>query len=296
MELQNELMHKRGMLVLGAGVPMSCNSGSETDFPSWNKLLYKLAGKLQGGDLTAFESAMNNSRLLDAAQIIVDQVSKSQLHQILLDVFNHRNNEPSELYSSIGLIDQPVVLTTNYDRMLEVFWDSLPNNGGGHLMVSRHSDNDIVDHLRSGRNVLVKLHGSIDKVNEIVLSRSQYARARTGNSEFYKVISALMLTRTMLFIGCGFNGDPDIDLLLEDSAFTARSDYPHFALLPSGRHSSEINAIRNSYNIKILEYDAPCRGHDDGLFCIDSNISACSNRDYQALMKHVKDLSKMVQV
>ncbi|MHA6740531.1 SIR2 family NAD-dependent protein deacylase [Rhodococcus erythropolis] len=264
--LVQELADRRGLVFLGAGASMTCKSNSGESFPSWVRLLSEIAKPLTSGDRKAFDDAISSSRLLDAAQIVVDIVDPQSLHKNLLQMLNSSSIRPSKLYEQINLIDQPVVLTTNYDRMYERFWEELSFNAGDEnppLMVSNHLENDVVDHLRAGRRLLIKLHGTIEKPRDIVLSRSQYAKARTENSEFYRVVSALMLTRTMLFVGCGFNGDPDIDLLLEDSAFTAGSIYPHYALLPRGRHKSTINGLRSAYNIQVLEYDAVGGDHSE---------------------------------
>ena len=202
---------------------------------------------------------MSKSRLLDAAQILVDTLSPPLLHRGLMDIFANNTIKPSSLYESVNLIDQPVVMTTNYDRMYERFWETELNESlsgpKAPLMVSHYKETDVVDNLRSDRRLLLKLHGTIDKPRDLVLSRSQYSRAKYEHANFFRVVSALMLTRTMLFVGCGFNGDPDIDLLLEDSAFTAQSTAPHYALVAKGRHNSEIRSLQNAFNITLLEYD-----------------------------------------
>ena len=202
---------------------------------------------------------MSKSRLLDAAQILVDTLSPPLLHSSLIKIFANNTIKPSSLYESVNLVDQPVVMTTNYDRMYERFWETELNEplSGPKppLMVSHYKETDVVDNLRSDRRLLLKLHGTINKPRDLVLSRSQYSRARYEHANFFRVVSALMLTRTILFVGCGFNGDPDIDLLLEDSAFTAQSTAPHYALVEKGRHASEIRSLQSAFNITLLEYD-----------------------------------------
>lgn len=264
-DLVRELVDRRGLIFLGAGASRSCESAAGVRLPDWAGLLDYLAENLKDDELATYKDMVRRSRLLDAAQLIRDSVPDRIVHDALLSTFNDARIKPGPLYDAVNLLDQPVVLTTNYDRLYERFWDELePDPGGGspQLMVSTHLENDIVDHLRAGRRLLVKMHGSVAKPRDIVLSRSDYSRARTKNATFYQTVSALMLTRTMLFIGSGFNGDPDIDLLLEDAAFTAKSAYPHYALLPSGRHASELRSLRSAFNVEVLEYPVtPAGGH-----------------------------------
>lgn len=279
-DLVRELSDRRGLIFLGSGASRSCESAQGHRLPDWVGLLNILAEHLSEDESTAYQDMVGRSRLLDAAQLIRDAVPKRVVDDLIIGIFNDGRIRPSELYDAVNLIDQPVVLTTNYDRMYERFWDELePDQGGGspQLMTSTHLEDDIVDHLRAGRRLLIKMHGSVTKPRDIVLSRSDYAHARTQNAEFYRTVSALMLTRTMLFIGSGFNGDPDIDLLLEDVAFTAKSEYPHYALLPKGRHPSEIRSLRSAFNVEVLEYEV---GPD---------------HDHSALVGHLGELAALVE-
>lgn len=268
--LVQELAGRRGIIFLGAGASMSCATSFGPRPPSWNGLLTGLGAKLKSDPSRAeFNKMMAAHRLLDAAQIVTDgleyQVLQSELHRC----FNNRGILPSSLYESVNLIDQPVVMTTNYDRIYEKFFESLtpppslvdPDHTlEPPLVALTFSQPGIVDNLRSDRRVLLKLHGDVNDANSIVLSRSQYSRARYDYPEFFRVVSALMLTRTLFFIGSGFNGDPDIDLLLEDASFNARAQSTHYAIVPEGKGPSERKAIKSSFNIEILEYPLEADG------------------------------------
>lgn len=268
-DLVQALSQRRGVIFLGAGASASCISETGQRQPGWTALLEDLAQSLTGDDLDAFKEALVKSRLLDAAQIIVDAVSASALHDRLISLFANNLIKPSSLYASVNLIDQPVVMTTNYDRMFERYWENdlnEPLSGPKPpLMVSSYYENDVVDNLRSDRPSLLKLHGTVEKPRQAVLSRSQYSKAKYEHANFFRVVSALMLTRPMLFVGCGFNGDPDIDLLLEDAAFTAQSTSPHYALVAKGRHPSEVKSLHSAFNIVLLEYDNESGDHSQML-------------------------------
>lgn len=276
--LVRELADRRGLVFLGAGASRSCQASTGEKFPDWWELLNSLGSYLTGGDKDAFDGLMEKSRLLDAAQVIADSMDTSSFHNRLLTTFKHKRIKPNELYEAINVIDQPIVLTTNYDQIYEDYWDSLDSGAVAdrQLLVATPADEHLIDHMRAGRRLLIKLHGCISNPHKVVLSRSSYAENRTKNMEFYRVVSALMLTRTMLFVGCGFGGDPDIDLLLEDAAFTARSEYPHYALVPKGQHPSLLKALKTSFNIQAIEYEARGTDHSD-------------------LLVHMADLAKQVE-
>jgi len=260
-DLVDALVQRRAIIFLGSGASATCQSSEGVKFPTWRALLKSLSSDLTGDDKAAFDQALEASRYLDAAQLVTDVVGQPARERKLTDLFANKSIRPSELYEYINLIDQPIVMTTNYDQMYERYWETFDEVGSPQtqLYVAKYYDDDVVDHLRSARQLLLKLHGDILQVKRIVLSRSQYSNAKYEHANFFKIVSALLLTRTVLFIGCGFNGDPDVDLILEDSAFAAQSGWPHYAVIAKGRHSSELKSIRSSFNVECLEYD-----NDDG--------------------------------
>jgi hypothetical protein len=62
---------------------------------------------------------------------------------------------------------------------------------------------------------LVKLHGSIDQPETIVLTRSDYARARADRKEMLSFLRSEMLETAFLFFGFSLS-DPNFNLLHDD--------------------------------------------------------------------------------
>ena len=101
----------------------------------------------------------------------------------------------------------------------------------------------------------------------MVLTRSQYFHARAKHPGFFALLDSLFLVNTLLFVGYSLS-DPDIALILETAQLSIPSRHPHYALVPSGRHPAISQAIRNTYNVKLLEYDNPLNDHSEGLAAI----------------------------
>ncbi|WP_299039423.1 SIR2 family protein [uncultured Pseudokineococcus sp.] len=174
-------------------------------------------------------------------------------------------------------------MTTNYDKIYERFWEQLASKSDPEgeepapLVTLNYYDDGLIDNLRSERRLLLKLHGTAEAADRIILSRSQYAHGRHQYAGFFAGVSALLLTRTVLFIGMGFSGDPDVDLLLEDAAFMARARSQHYALVPQGRSVSELQSLGSAFNVQAKEYVVtPTGGHD-------------------ALLEALNDLCKLVE-
>lgn len=260
--LVRELAERRGIIFLGAGASRTCVTAGGDQLPDWKGLLLSFRDKLPTADLDAFDEKMGRERYLEAAQIVVDGTPPADFDWHMRELIEMPGLEPSLLHEYVNEIDQPVVMTTNYDTLYEKYWQTLTPSGADRpYHVTRYYEDDAVNHLRSNRRLVLKLHGSIEKTNALVLSRSQYFEAKQKYPGFYAVVDALMLTRTVLFIGCGFSGDPDIDLTLENAVIAAPSAYPHYALVKRGRHASEVAAIKKTFNIALLDYEE----HDDAL-------------------------------
>ena len=88
----------------------------------------------------------------------------------------------------------------------------------------------------------------------MIFTRSEYHRAKTDHPHFYKMLQALFLTNTVIFIGCGLN-DPDVALLLEDVKIVGQGECLHYALTLAGQEDRPtVTDWRKTYNVMCLEY------------------------------------------
>lgn len=268
-DLVETLAERRGIIFLGAGASSTSSTQSGVKLPTWRCLLQTLASDLSCTERQRFDALLNSGQFPQAAQLIVDYREQIEFQEEMRGIFDDTRYRPSPLYEIVNLLDQPIVMTTNYDRFYERYWEALANDRSEReeetspLIKKTYKDIGSVDAIRRKSRILFKIHGCVSAPETIVLSKSQYNHAKYQYKNFFDVISALILTRTVLFIGVGFNGDPDVDLLLEDAAFTAQSNSPHYALIPSGRHPSELKSLRSLANIKCLEYDLPTADDHD---------------------------------
>jgi len=262
-DLVRILAQRQGAIFIGSGAAASCSPRSDAHvqdkFPTWHELVIDLASKcnLSEEDKNHVETLLERHAYPLAAQVIVDEIDRSEFGGLIRRNFDRRDLQPSDIYEQINLLDQPIVMTTNYDRMYERYWDELapaasdPDGG----LITRNYMQEAASHVRSPSRVLLKLHGCVSDADNVILSKSQYHRARHDHANFFRIVGALLLTRPTLFIGCGFMGDPDLEFLLEDATFMTDPGNPHYALVPRGRHQSETKALRSTANVQLIEYD-----------------------------------------
>ncbi len=247
-------------MVLGSGVSAASENVNGKRPPGWHDFLESGIGRIKNeGDRGAASEQLQKGAFLDAAQIIVDSLGSADFGLFLRQELENPCFKPAELHKLIVRIDPKIVITTNYDRIYES-WATQGSAAAGYN-VCRYYEEHIVNDLRSNRRLIIKAHGCVSDPQKIVLTRSQYFMARRDYPQFFSTLDAIFLTNTLLFIGSGFNGDPDIELLLQNVNISAPSKHTHFAIVEAGRHSSVIRAMEETYNIKFLEYPAGQHSH-----------------------------------
>ena len=136
-------------------------------------------------------------------------------------------------------MDSRIVITPNFDHIYD---DHAGTQTGGTISVKSYYDDDVAEVIRRGDRLILKMHGTISTPNNLIFSRNDYAKARIEHAHFYKILEALAITHTFLFLGAGIN-DPDIRLLLEDYAFRFRYSRKHYFILPKSALTEEEKEI-----------------------------------------------------
>jgi len=253
--LVREIAEHRCIIFMGAGVSMgSVGADGVTRPPGWEKFLKNSLSLITDERSRRFAAQLiKKQQFLDAAEVITEGSDHAAFGNYLRETFDAPRFVASEMHKLVLDIDPKIVITTNYDQIYDRYCTSGIAAGG--YNVTLHTDNNIVDSIRSRVRLVVKAHGCVSRPQEIILSRSSYYKARRDHGKFYSVLDALFLTNTILFIGCSLT-DPDIQLVLENVNLSAPSAHPHYALVEKSRHQIIKSAIKTTHNIELLEYPA----------------------------------------
>ncbi len=247
--LIREVADRRALVFVGAGL----SKAAHHIMPTWGDLLVRLSAKLvKTVDKKLVKSLVNQGRLLDAAQIITDGIGRADLNAALKANFQVRPSPHHDIYDKLLQLDLKTIVTTNYDEFLEKNFDHF-SGGVAAYNVCKHTSKDLLNQVRSPQRTIAKIHGCITEPNDLVLDRLSYFKARQENHGFFNVMSSLFTTHTILFLGYSI-GDPDLQIILENTHASSRSEHGHYALLPKLEHRSMVKAIKQSYNIDCIEY------------------------------------------
>jgi hypothetical protein len=254
-DLVERVSSKNFVLVVGAGVSRQCTNAAGASPPSWDELLRDLIDHFAAGAVrNSALKLVNQERYLDAAELLRSRARTQAKEQDFLNRIAAvtdggtkpaEHYQPSQLHQTLLALEPDVILTTNYDRILE----RATRNG---YNVHSYDSTTLGHDVRSGWPVLVKVHGGVDSPTKIVLTRSDYTRLRRDGARALEVLQALFLTRTALFVGYGFS-DPDIHLLLEN-VLGGRGEVPAHYLLTGVIPTYQRDSYHFSYGTAAVTY------------------------------------------
>jgi hypothetical protein len=250
--------------IVGSGLSASCSNNLGATPPAWLALVTGLATAVLTvqRQRTAVERLLGNGDFLGAAELLRYYAERAGR---LVDLYgqlaesvdgpDHHRFEPGPWHDELLRLDPRILVTTNYDQILERRFKS------GYRVHEPGSSKVDVD-LRSGAPVLLKIHGSVSKVEDMILCQTDFARLRRNAGHMFDVLQALLMTRTGLFLGYSMQ-DPDIQLVMEN-VMGARGLAPaHYMLTPRTSAPQRKRVFEYAYGVTLVEYRSG--DHADGL-------------------------------
>ncbi|MCE0558699.1 SIR2 family protein [Motilimonas sp. E26] len=252
--LIEELASRRCIVFLGAGASAG-SSNQDTppkSPPTWKELLdgIKSIASNEASKPIA-DSLIAKEKYLDAAEVLFGSINSADFASYIREVMAEPRYQASDIHEYVLNLDPKIVVTTNYDDIYDNYCKS--GKEQGLYNVCKYYESHLVSDLRSPVRQIIKAHGCITDPSKIVLTRSQYFQERQNYPNFYKVLDALFLTNTLLFLGYSLS-DPDIQLMLENSNITYKASHPHYALVEEGMEESIKKAYKEAYNIYFIEF------------------------------------------
>ncbi|MGE3175263.1 MAG: SIR2 family protein [Planctomycetota bacterium] len=247
--LVEELADRRCVIVVGSGISSSCETSDGERPPGWSALLDELAALISDVDArNEAKRLITEKQLLRAAQVVADKTLAEDRERIIKRRLE-RQYQPSKWIELIRDFDQNVMVTTNYDCLLE---DACPREG---FRTHIHKDQEAVKVLRAPERLILKLHGCIRRdPGSLVLSMSDYHAIRADYPHCLKLLESVFVTHTALFLGYSIQ-DPDMQLVMQNISIAFPHAQPHIILTSDPMHASVRSAMERSLNLKFVCYD-----------------------------------------
>lgn len=198
---------------VGAGVSMAAG------YPSWAALLKEIGEEL----------GVSSSDVHDLAALAQWHIRESGGATGVRNVIKREIGKDLPVPEALKIVSRlPVrhIWTTNYDRLVERAFSSISRP-----IDTVSSARDLVLKATPGAARLYKMHGSIDRLDDIVISTDDYELYRSKRGAFLPLLQAHLSSMSLLFVGLSLT-DPNIRhvLSLIRESFT---DAPpeHFAIV-----------------------------------------------------------------
>jgi len=272
--LIEDILKGRGTLFLGAG------ASREADFPDANTLTEYLASKA-GNSLS---SKLSGQTLDTVSDYLYAEpgYGKQWVRQKIIDCFEKRHKTvkriPSIAHEIMTMIKWRAMFTTNYDRLIEIAYDS-SQDAVQRVLPIYTPDAQIRRHEEEVAR-LIKLNGSVDEAarnssHELVFTFADQQEARIRNQRFYDLLRDEAAIGSIIFVGFSFTHlgardmgtSPEFFLLqeiLREMGPAARWHYCVTPFDPSSPSSELICRKLHANQIKVI--NATFGGFLDALF------------------------------
>lgn len=241
---------RKCVLFVGAGLSKSAG------LPDWEQLLRDMiqwgedhSANFRSDDL---KGPIEDGNLSFVAGEIRDRLKQMDFYKCIRHVFDKPCLTVEETHLLLPEIPLAAVLTTNYDTLLEaayaVKWCELPH------FFTHKDTHEMLHALQTDEFYIFKLHGTINRLETIILSKDDYDKL-FKNQAYKEFVTTLFSTKTVLFIGYSIR-DPDLSLFLDILRQTF--DGPvgeHYALMDDKSiKPAEENELKRYYGIRVIRY------------------------------------------
>tara|TARA_B110000196_G_scaffold282455_1_gene263745 strand:+ start:909 stop:3713 length:2805 start_codon:yes stop_codon:yes gene_type:complete len=184
--IKQAIEEDRLAIFVGAGVSKSSDT-DYTSLPSWGDLIIELKSDL------AITEELDYLKL---AQLYYLEFGEQKYNQVLKKYFPE-DIAPSSLHSTILKINPRVIITTNWDCIIE---NAIEQEG--YLYDTICTDKDLVN--STSQHKFIKIHGDF-KNHNIVFKEDDYLNYSRNFPLIENYIKSVFSTHTVLFLGYSYN-------------------------------------------------------------------------------------------
>ena len=249
------LKRKSASFFIGSG--LSIKAG----YPSWSSLLTDCANEIE------LDIKKENKNLINLAQYYFNEKQKNRINESIKEKFADKIGDITEEHKVIASLPIEDIWTTNYDTLIERSFD---HYGIANTVIT--NDESYVEIDRDAKVKVFKMHGTVSKSKECVITRDDYERYNTGHDIVLSQLKSELCYKTFLFVGYSFS-DMDVQFIFEQirKSFNESKPQTHYFILKNlneddydGNHDEYLYDLKKRkfyikdiqrYGITVLEID-----------------------------------------
>ena len=216
---------------VGAGISKNINGKA---YPLWREFIEEIGKReLLSEEAEKLDYFVNENCYAQAASFLQERLGDVLFRDNVKKMFGEKSLKgvvfPETVQHIIELFHGNII-TTNIDRVIETAFEELKHIKIPALIPKMQSD-QVNQNIDANTLCLIKLHGDVSESTSWVLTEEQYNLVYGENIEntslFVSILERLMISRKLLFIGCGLERDRTYDVL--NRIIQKNNTYTHFA-------------------------------------------------------------------
>lgn len=199
-KLIDSIARRRSVLFLGAGISANAQNRYGKHPATWEAFLKRIVNNKSekiGIHKKEIIDLLENKKYLMACELIVDLIGQNEFGEEAAEEFRRPGYLPAEIHKTIYGLDSKIVITPNVDKIYD---ECALTESHSSVVVKKYYDVDLAKYLRSNDYLVIKAHGTVDETSKMIFTHKQYSFARYNNASFYKLLDALILTHTFIFL------------------------------------------------------------------------------------------------
>ena len=281
---------RRGSIIpfVGAGLSVFCG------YQGWPDVLKELAGFVYDPDTRAnIEMMIKNGELLQAAQEIQNNypLILKELRK-MIDYDKIKNCDQVKLHDSAAyvlpyLFNSNMVMTTNFDRVLEEVYDRCHTKFG--KIITPYEPDLLTQSRQDNPHCLFKLHGDIGPeihdIERLIFTQTQYDRAYASDGSLMQELPQWFQSKKLLFLGCSLAKDKTMDVLQQVTSKNPGLD--HYAILACPPNDIAKRCVEmGNWGISAIYY--PAGRHEAVRVILERLLEDINYSAYEELRSHTK--------
>lgn len=270
--------------LLGAGISRQARKSA---FPNWRELLDFLKDRalarryIRRPEWKEMERLLDKGQFLMVAEALRYNLPTDEYTTLLKEAFNPPGAEPTEIHKAVFRLGAPLILTTNYDLLLEDAYAQVYGRAANVYTYRGAAEVQQSLQIRqlTNRPIIFKVHGSIDEPSSIVLTEQDYRKLIYQETGYRTVLSAVFITHVVLMIGFSFS-DRELTLMLETLRVSLKNQSsPDYIFLPEDAAGEvESRRFREDFGVEVIPFK-PTKGYPEVLKLINHLIGKVEQKD-----------------
>jgi len=274
--LRTTVAEGRCVLFLGAGASMDAVDAAGNRLPHWGLLLAELLELIQESSepdspqiVDEIQHMLEQGDFMSVAEWIDCRLGAGEFQRYMITRLANANS--SKVHEILSSKPFRAVMTTNYDRLAEVYWE---RRGKNPFVVIPQSPANIAvasEALAGSAQLtpIIRAHGALNEPSSLIFSPRSYREIMFRNEPFRQFMSSIFRQFTFLFVGSSFR-DPNFQSLLQwVYTITQGNEAQHYAILDNKGPVFK-NYMKKNYNIDFITYSTPTGDHSELLRLLES--------------------------